>query len=74
MGTSYQTNIGFDLGLLDNRIALTFDYYTIDTKDLILGDSSAPEYIGFANLTSLRNIGEINNRGLEVTLNTKKHR
>lgn len=69
--TSYQTNIGFDLGLLDNKIAMTFDYYTIDTKDLILGDSSAPEYIGFANLTSLRNIGEINNRGLEITLNTK---
>jgi len=69
--TSYQTNIGLDLGFLDNRIGLTLDYYTIQTKDLILGDSSAPEYIGFANLTALRNIGEINNTGFEVTLNTK---
>ncbi|MEM8764360.1 MAG: TonB-dependent receptor [Bacteroidota bacterium] len=69
--TSYQTNIGLDLGLLENKIGLTLDYYNIETRDLILGDSSAPEYIGFANLTSLRNIGEINNRGFEITLNTK---
>ena len=69
--TSYQTNIGLDIGFLENRIALTLDYYNIDTEDLILGDSSAPEYIGFANLTSLRNIGEINNKGFEITLNTQ---
>lgn len=69
--TSFQTNIGLDIGLFDNRIGLTLDYYNIDTKDLILGDTSAPQYIGFANLTSLRNVGEINNRGFEVTLNTK---
>ncbi|WP_291965152.1 SusC/RagA family TonB-linked outer membrane protein [Maribacter sp.] len=69
--TSYQTNLGLDLGLINDRIGLTLDFYTIDTKDLILGDSSAPEYIGFANLTSLRNIGEINNKGFEITLNTK---
>lgn len=69
--TSFQTNIGLDLGLFNDRIGLTLDYYNIDTKDLILGDSSAPEYIGFANLTALRNIGEINNQGFEITLNTK---
>jgi len=69
--SSYQTNYGLDLGLFDNRIALTLDYYNIDTEDLILGDSSAPEYIGFSNLTSLKNIGEINNQGFEVTLSTK---
>lgn len=69
--SSYQTNVGIDIGLLKNRIGLTLDYYNIDTKDLILGDSSAPQYIGFANLTSLRNVGEINNQGFEVTLSTK---
>ncbi len=69
--SSYQSNFGLDLGFIDNRIALSLDYYNIDTKDLILGDSSAPEYIGFANLTALKNIGEINNKGFEVTLTTK---
>lgn len=69
--TSTQTNIGLDVGFLRDRIALTLDYYNIDTEDLILGDSSAPEYIGFSNLTALRNIGEINNQGFEITLSTK---
>uniref|UniRef100_UPI003594857C SusC/RagA family TonB-linked outer membrane protein n=1 Tax=Pricia sp. TaxID=2268138 RepID=UPI003594857C len=69
--SSYQTNYGIDIGFLNNRINLTLDYYNIDTKDLILGDSSAPEYFGLANLTALRNVGEINNEGFEVTLNTK---
>ena len=69
--SSYQTNYGLDLGLLNNRINLTLDYYNIDTEDLILGDSSAPEYFGLSNLTALRNVGEINNQGFEVTLNTR---
>lgn len=69
--SSYQTNFGIDLGFINNRVNLTLDYYNIDTKDLILGDSSAPEYFGLANLTALRNVGEINNKGFEVTLNTK---
>lgn len=69
--TSTQTNIGLDVGFLNDRIGLTLDYYNIDTDDLILGDSSAPEFIGLSNLTALRNIGEINNRGFEITLNTK---
>ncbi|WP_282055912.1 SusC/RagA family TonB-linked outer membrane protein [Maribacter luteus] len=69
--SSYQTNYGLDIGFLNNRINATLDIYNIDTKDLILGDSSAPEYIGFANLTSLKNIGEINNKGIEITLATK---
>ncbi|MFC2110172.1 SusC/RagA family TonB-linked outer membrane protein [Bacteroidota bacterium] len=69
--SSYQSNFGVDLGLFDNRISFSADYYNIDTKDVILGDTSAPEYIGFLNPTSLKNIGEINNRGLEFTLTTR---
>lgn len=69
--SSYQTNYGVDLGLLNNRINLSVDVYNIDTEDLILGDSSAPEYFGLANPTALRNIGEINNKGVEISLNTR---
>ena len=69
--SSYQTNIGLDLGLYDNRISFSIDYYNIDTKDVILGDSGQPEYFGFLNNQSLKNIGEINNKGLEISLNTK---
>ena len=69
--SSYQSNIGVDLGLFDSRIAVSFDYYNIDTKDVILGDTSAPEYVGFLNSTALKNVGEINNKGIEITLTTR---
>ncbi|TXF90375.1 TonB-dependent receptor [Neolewinella aurantiaca] len=69
--SSYQTNIGVDLGLIDNRVNLSVDYYNIDTKDLILGNNGIPEYFGFQNDEILTNLGEINNRGFEISLNTK---
>jgi len=69
--TSYQTNFGIDLGLIDNRVNLSLDYYNIDTKDLILGNNGIPEYFGFQNDEILTNLGEINNRGFEISLNTK---
>ncbi|MEM7574919.1 MAG: TonB-dependent receptor [Bacteroidota bacterium] len=69
--TSYQTNIGLDLGLFNNRLSLSLDYYNIDTKDLIIQDSSQPEYLGFLNPASLRNVGEVNNNGFEISLNTR---
>ncbi|SOE21570.1 TonB-linked outer membrane protein, SusC/RagA family [Spirosomataceae bacterium TFI 002] len=69
--SSYQTNIGLDLGMFNNRVSLALDYYNIDTKDLLLADQSQPEYLGFQTLASIRNVGEINNKGFEATLNTR---
>lgn len=69
--TSYQANVGIDMGFWANRLTLTLDYYNIDTKDVILGDTSAPEYVGFLNPTALKNIGEINNSGFEITLGAR---
>lgn len=69
--TSYQGNIGLDFGFWLDRLTLSVDYYNIDTKDVILGDTSAPEYVGFLNSTSLKNIGEINNSGFEIALNAR---
>lgn len=69
--SSYQTNIGLDLGLFNDKISLSLDYYNIDTKDLIISDSSQPQYLGFLTAASLRNVGEINNKGFEITLNTR---
>ena len=69
--SSYQTNFGIDLGLIENRVNLSVDYYNIDTKDLILGNNGIPEYFGFQNDEILTNLGEINNSGIEISLNTK---
>tara|TARA_R110000868_G_scaffold91243_5_gene253114 strand:- start:1313 stop:4348 length:3036 start_codon:yes stop_codon:yes gene_type:complete len=69
--SSYQTNFGIDLGLINNRVSASLDYYNIDTKDLILTDNSITEYLGFSGDDILANVGEINNRGLEIALSTK---
>ena len=43
---SEQTNIGFDLTMLDNRISITADAYIKRTNDLLL-DSPLPTATGF---------------------------
>ena len=68
--TSYQTNVGFDLGLLTNKISLSFDYFNIDTKDLLYQVPVLPS-LGIANVAIYDNVGEINNRGFEVSINTR---
>jgi TonB-linked SusC/RagA family outer membrane protein len=69
--SSYQTNIGLDLAFLNNRISFSFDYYNIDTKDLILTNNTITEYVGYTGDDILANIGEINNTGIELSLSTR---
>ncbi|MCW2120362.1 SusC/RagA family TonB-linked outer membrane protein [Flavobacterium sp. 7A] len=69
--SSYQSNFGLDLGLLNNKVSLSLDYYNINTKDLLMADNSQSQYLGFQTLASIRNVGEINNKGFEISLNTK---
>jgi len=69
--SSYQTNLGVDLGLWGGIVNLSVDYYNIDTKDLIMVDNSIPDYFGYYNDETLTNVGEINNKGVEVSLYTQ---
>lgn len=63
--TSYSSNFALEFGLLKNRINGTVEYFSRDSKDL-LQDVNISMTTGF--LSTLRNIGEINNRGLELEL------
>ncbi len=69
--SSYQTNLGIDVGLFNDKVSLSFDYYNIDTRDLIMADNSIPDYFGYLNPEILTNVGEVNNKGIEVSLNTR---
>jgi len=69
--SSYQADIGLDFGMFNDRIALTFDWYNIDTKDLIMTDNGVPWYLGYYNPAILTNVGEINNKGIEIALYTQ---
>ncbi|MFD1628429.1 TonB-dependent receptor [Pseudopedobacter beijingensis] len=62
-----QTNLGLDVGFLKNKINVTVDLYRKVTKDLLLL-ANLPRSTGFIN--AYRNIGSVENKGLEISLNT----
>ncbi len=66
--TSTQTNIGVDLGLFQDRITLSADYYNIDTDDLLAIDRASNFFLGTTDLDVLRNVGSLNNSGFELSL------
>ena len=63
--TSYTLNLGLDFGLFDNRLHGTIEYFNRNSKDL-LQDVPISSVTGFGSV--LQNIGEINNKGVEVEL------
>ena len=65
--TTYQTNVGVDIGVFNNRITGEIDVYNKETKDLLLY-AEVPASLGFSSVQ--QNIGSINNRGLEISVNT----
>jgi TonB-linked SusC/RagA family outer membrane protein len=65
--TTYSTNLGIDFGILSNRISGTVELYNTRTKDLLVR-RSIPAMNGYLNV--LTNIGEVQNRGIEITLNS----
>ncbi len=69
--TSY--NIGLDLGLLQNRIEFIADVYYKKTDNLLL-QLPLPSFLGSGGHGAANNpwgnVGSIENKGLELTLNT----
>lgn len=65
--TTAQLDIGIDLGLYNNRLFITADYYNKQTKDL-LQSRPLPPSSGFSSITE--NIGKVENKGLELNIST----
>ena len=65
--TTSQVDVGVDLALFSGRINVTSDLYYKRTDDLLL-EVQLPFSSGFAN--AFRNIGSVENRGLELGINT----
>ena len=63
--TSYTTNVALEFGFWDQRLFGTVEYFSRDSKDL-LQDLPISSVIGIGS--TLRNVGEINNKGLEIEL------
>ncbi len=63
--TSYTSNFGLDFGLFDQRLYGTVEYFNRNSKNL-LQDVPISTITGFSS--TLQNVGEINNHGIEVSL------
>ncbi|PZX59127.1 TonB-linked SusC/RagA family outer membrane protein [Algoriphagus ratkowskyi] len=62
-----QTDIGFELGMFNNRLNVEVDLYYRKTTDMLL-DSPVPRTSGYATIRS--NVGSMENKGIEFTLNS----
>ena len=67
--TNEQTNIGIDLGFLDNDLTVTMDWFSRKTKDLLLERQIRPSA---GNTSIYTNFGQIDNRGFEFSVNYNK--
>ncbi len=65
--TTAETNIGIDLGLFNNRITGSVDYFIRDTKDQLF-DKPLPSSIGFSSMKV--NAGKVRNSGVDLMVNT----
>lgn len=64
--TTTQTNIGFDLYMLNSSLSLSFDYYWKKTKDML----TTPPVLSVAGQNAIKwmNTGDMKNTGWEITL------
>ncbi|KLT67624.1 TonB-dependent receptor [Pedobacter sp. BMA] len=67
--TSRQTDIGLDLSFLKKRIEVTVDVYKRNTDDLLL-NALLPYASGIPNARGYKNIGSLENKGLEFAIST----
>ncbi|MES2732850.1 MAG: TonB-dependent receptor [Bacteroidota bacterium] len=77
---TFQTDFGIDLGLFNNRVNIVADYYYKKTTDLLLNaavpGTSGLSYYDPTNNTSqastvYQNIGAVENKGIELSINTQ---
>ncbi len=64
--TAQEWEAGFDMGMWEDRLGLTFTYYNQQTKNTVV-TKPLPPSLGFPNAV-FTNIGQIDNKGFEVEL------
>ena len=63
--TTYTRNLGLDFGFFKNRLSGNVEFYFNTTKDLLINFPVS----GTGYNTQYRNMGETENKGLEIALN-----
>jgi len=66
--TSVAKNFGIDLGLYDNALSVSFEYFNILTKDLITRDNSLISSTAIDAAAPLVNLGSVKNTGFDMSI------
>lgn len=66
--STFQQGLGIDFGVLNDRISVVLDLYKNRTYDMLL-ERPLPPSTGFYTISA--NIGEMENKGIELVLNTQ---
>ncbi|MBM1106792.1 TonB-dependent receptor [Aurantibacter crassamenti] len=66
--TSVATNAGIELGLFNNNLNLEFEYFNIETKDLVNRDLSLISSTAIDANAPLVNLGTVVNKGFDFSL------
>ncbi|WP_154854006.1 SusC/RagA family TonB-linked outer membrane protein [Cyclobacterium xiamenense] len=64
---TFQTDVGLELGLFNNRLTFEVDLYRKLTEDMLL-NAPVPSSSGYTQVT--QNIGSMENKGVEFALNS----
>lgn len=67
--TAESTNIGFELGLLDDRLSMELDYYIRTTSDMLV-NVGVPATAGLSATEG--NVGSVENKGLDMSLSWRE--
>lgn len=63
--TTSQSNVGLDVGFMNDRFSLSLEYYKKITSDLLLAQNLA-EFTGYSS--QITNAGEVENSGLDASV------
>ena len=66
--TTKQFDVGINLGMFNNRLTFTADYYSKNTDDLLLS-RPLPPTSGFSSIT--QNVGKVENKGIELAISSQ---
>ncbi len=66
--TTYQSNLGVDLGFLDNTLFLSIDFYKKETHDMLI-PTPIPGRTGYS--LQWQNIGRVDNKGVEFQFSSQ---
>lgn len=61
-------NVGLDFSVLGQRLSGSIEWYSKKTHDMIMSQR-LPNFTGFSSITT--NLGEVTNKGIEITLNSR---